>query len=176
MGPDFVAVHGYYHVYCVTAKFVLHSHNYSGKDFALIHRFQSLRLAHISMHKLHTLLLLAAIALLSGCTSLTPLVSKPPYSKITVNRPFSWGDGILTIKLNMPTGDYSPLFEDKGGYFYQAPQKLTGRDAWMPLMLDGGLYLERNVTRPEMIYFVQAQQGVPGKINIGNRADVTLHP
>ena len=122
------------------------------------------------------ILSLLCCALLTGCASITPLTSKPPYSTITVNRPFSWGDGILTIRVNMPAGTYTPLYEDEGGYYYQAPQKATGRDTGMPLLLDGGLYLERNHDRPEKIYIIRNNLGVPTKVNIGNRADVTMRP
>ncbi len=121
-----------------------------------------------------SLLLVALCAFLSACTSITPLRSTPPYKKIVVNRPFSWGDGILTIRVDMPVGDYTPLYEDDDGYFYQAPQKATGRDTGMPLLLDGGLFLERATPRAQKIYIIRNGRGVPTKINIGNRADVTL--
>jgi len=87
-------------------------------------------------------------ALFSSCASISPVTSKPPYGKIVVNRPFTWGDGVLTIKVNMPAGTYLPQFEDKEGYFYQAPQKITGRDTFYPLLVDGGLYLKRGPTNP----------------------------
>ncbi len=117
--------------------------------------------------------LILLCALLSACASITPLQSKPPYSKIAVNRPFSWGDGILTIRINMPSGTYTPLYEDEGGYYYQAPQKVTGRDTGMPLLIDGGLYLERNKLKPQKIYVIRNNAGVPAKVGIGDRADVT---
>jgi hypothetical protein len=120
------------------------------------------------------LLLLLLCVFLPACASITPLQSTPPYSKIAVNRPFSWGDGILTVRVDMPTGTYTPLYEDKGGYYYQAPQKITGRDTGMPLLLDGGLYLERNVSKPEKIYIIRSSYGVPLKIRIGDRADVSM--
>lgn len=112
---------------------------------------------------------------LSACSSITPLKTKPPYSKISVNRPFTWGDGILTVRADMPAGTYTPRYEDDEGYYYEAPQKVTGRDAWMSLMMDGGLYLERNRPRPEKIYFIRGSYGVPAKLRVGNRADLTLH-
>jgi hypothetical protein len=118
--------------------------------------------------------LLAMVALFSGCASISPISSKPPYRKIIVNHPFSWGDGVLTIKVNMPAGTYLPQFEDKDGYFYQAPQKVTGRDTFLPLLVDGGLYLKRGLTKPDTIYIIRAQTGSPGKMGIGNRADVTM--
>jgi len=123
------------------------------------------------------ILLILLCAFLPACASITPLKSKPPYRKICVNRPFSWGDGIiLTCRVDMPTGAYTPLYEDEGGYYYQAPQKITGRDSWMPLLLDGGLYLERNERKPKKIYIIRSDTGVPSKVSIGDRADVTMQP
>lgn len=125
--------------------------------------------------KLRHLWLLLLCAFLPACTSITPLKSKPPYSKITVNEPFKWGDGLLTIRLDMPAGDYTPRYEDEDGYYYEAPQKITGRDTFMPLLLDGGLYLEREKTRPERLYIIRSPYGIPAQVGIGDRAKVTLH-
>ncbi|HEV3147353.1 MAG TPA: hypothetical protein VGZ24_01770 [Chthoniobacterales bacterium] len=116
-----------------------------------------------------------AIALFfTSCSSITPISSKPPYSKIVVNHPFSWGDGVLTIKVNMPAGTYLPKFEDKEVYFYEAPQKITGRDTFLPLLVDGGLYLKRGLNKPDTIYIIRSQTGSPGKVGIGDRAAVTM--
>jgi hypothetical protein len=124
--------------------------------------------------KLSVLLILAAALFLQACTTITPLTTKPHYGKIIVNRPFSWGDGFLTIKLNMPAGTYIPMYEDKRGYYYQAPQKITGSDTFCPLLVDGGLYLERDLPKPDMIYIIRNNMGVPAKVNVGDRADVTM--
>ena len=118
--------------------------------------------------------LLTIALFLTSCASISPLSSRPPYSKIVVNHPFSWGDGVLTIKVNMPAGTYLPQFEDKEGYFYQAPQKVTGRDTFFPLLVDGGLYLKKGLTKPDTIYIIRSQTGSPAKVGIGNRADVTM--
>ena len=118
---------------------------------------------------------LVAVALLfTSCASISPISSRPPYSKIVVNRSFSWGDGVLTMKVNMPAGTYLPQFEDKEGYFYQAPQKVTGRDTFLALLVDGGLYLKKGLTKPDTIYIIRSQTGSPGKFGIGNRADVKM--
>ena len=122
--------------------------------------------------KLVPLLIIALF--LTSCASISPLSSRPPYSKIVVNHPFSWGDGVLTIKVNMPAGTYLPQFEDKEGYFYQAPQKVTGRDTFFPLLVDAGLYLKKGLTKPDTIYIIRSQTGSPAKVGIGNRADVTM--
>jgi hypothetical protein len=118
--------------------------------------------------------LLAVALLFAGCASISPVTSRPPYSKIVVNHPFSWGDGVVTIKVNMPAGTYTPQFEDKEGYFYQAPQKVTGRDTFFPLLVDGGLYLKRGLTKPDTIYIIRGPSGIPAKVNVGNRADVKM--
>jgi hypothetical protein len=118
--------------------------------------------------------LLTIAFLFTGCASISPVTSRPPYSKIVVNHPFSWGDGVLTIKVNMPAGTYLPKFEDKEGYFYEAPQKITGRDSFFPLLVDGGLYLKKGLNKPDMIYIIRSNYGIPGKVGIGNRADVTM--
>jgi hypothetical protein len=118
--------------------------------------------------------LLAVALLFAGCASISPVTSRPPYSKIVVNHPFSWGDGVVTIKVNMPAGTYTPQFEDKEGYFYQAPQKVTGRDTFFPLLVDGGLYLKRGLTKPDTIYIIRGTSGIPAKVNVGNRADVKM--
>src|SRR5437763_10321847 len=118
--------------------------------------------------------LLAITFLFAGCASISALSSKPPYSKIVLNHPFTWGDGVLTIKVDMPAGIYLPKFEDKEGYFYEAPQKVTGRDTFFPLLVDGGLYLKKGLTKPDTIYIIRSQTGSPAKVGIGNRADVTM--
>lgn len=120
-----------------------------------------------------SLLVLAAVSgLLPACTTLTPLKSTPPYGKIVVNRPFSRGNAMY--RMNLPAGIYTPLFEDDHGYFYQAPQKLTGNDAWIPLMVDGGLYFARERPRPQKIYYIRGQSGSPIKLSISEEPDLTL--
>jgi len=122
-----------------------------------------------------TAVVLLAVGLsFTGCASINPISSRAPYSKIIVKHPFSWGDGVLTVKVNMPAGTYLPKFEDKEGYFYEAPQKVTGRDTFFPLLVDGGLYLKRGMTKPDTIYFIRGQTNSPAKVGIGNRADVTM--
>jgi hypothetical protein len=129
----------------------------------------------MNLSRLLKLVPLLAIALLfASCSSINPISSKPPYSKIVVNHPFSWGDGVLTMKVNMPAGTYLPKFEDKEGYFYEAPQKVTGRDTFFPLLVDGGLYLKRGLNKPDTIYFIRGQTSSPAKVGVGDRAAVTM--
>lgn len=120
-----------------------------------------------------TLALLCAC--FSACSSITRVKSKPPYSSITVNRPFSWSDGAFGTRADMPAGTYTPRYEDKEGYYYQAPEKITGRDGWVPLLLDGGLYFERDLSSPEKIYLTRGD-AKPAKASLRERPDLTLNP
>lgn len=128
------------------------------------------------MNSLRILLTLALVCLATSCASIRPLSTKPPYSAITVNKPFSWGDGVILIKVEMPAGEYKPLYEDDKGYYYQAPQKITGRDSFWPLLMDGGLFLKRNLLKPDQLYIIRNQSSIPTRVNIGDRADLTLKP
>ncbi|MBV6500520.1 MAG: hypothetical protein CJBNEKGG_03001 [Prosthecobacter sp.] len=126
------------------------------------------------MKAVRLFLTLLIALLVASCSSIRPLSSKPPYSSIKVNKPFTWGDGVILIKVEMPSGEYKPLYEDDKGYYYQAPQKITGRDSFWPLLMDGGLFLKRNLAKPDQIYIIRNQYGIPTRINIGDRADVSL--
>lgn len=128
------------------------------------------------MKNLRVALFLFVACFLASCSNIRPLSSKPPYSLITVNKPFTWGDGVILIKVEMPAGEYKPLYEDDKGYYYQAPQKVTGRDSFWPLLMDGGLFLKRNMTKPDQLYIIRNQYGIPTRVNIGDRADVTTKP
>jgi hypothetical protein len=122
--------------------------------------------------KTRLLTVLAVCILCTACQSISPLKSKPPYKDIVVNRPFSVGN--IAFKINLPVGVYTPQFEDEDGYYYQAPQKLSGHDAWRPLIVDGGIYLERDVIRPEKIYYIEGDQGTPIKPTIWDQPDLKL--
>ncbi len=74
----------------------------------------------------------------------------------------------------MPAGDYIPKYEDNNGYFYEAPQKITGKDTFLPLLVDGGLYFEKGRTAPTKLYMIRNNYGVPTKLNIGDKAKITL--
>lgn len=126
--------------------------------------------------KIAPLPLILLCSLLSACSSLAPLHSKPPYSKIVVNHPFRNGDGILETRIDLPAGTYTPLYEDDDGYFYQAPQKLTGRMGFRTLLVDGGLYLEKDKAQPEKLWFVDNLNGTPRTMGFGKRGDFTLQP
>ena len=127
------------------------------------------------MKILSKLTILCFCALFVSCVpSLHPLSSEPPAKSIRVNKPFSVGDGFLVTKLNLPEGIYKPLYEDKNGYYYQAPQRITGRDSFLPLLIEGGLYFEKNRVKPEKIYGVANNYGIPTKFLAKDKGDYTL--
>ncbi len=118
--------------------------------------------------------LLGLCVLLVSCSSgLKPLSSTPPAKKLRVEEPFKWGN-FLTIKLDMPAGEYTPKYEDEEGYFYEAPQKITGSDTFLPLLLDGGLYFEKGLSAPAKLYMIRNNYGIPTKLMIGDKAKITL--
>src|ERR1035437_4662548 len=64
--------------------------------------------------------------LLTGCTSLQPISSKPPESAIELKAPAKFPGFLYTV--TFPAGVYRPLYEDSDGYYYQAPAKVIGHD------------------------------------------------
>ena len=42
------------------------------------------------------------------------------------------------------------------------------------LLVDGGLYLKKGTNKPDTIYIIRNQYGIPAKVNVGSRADVTM--
>jgi hypothetical protein len=94
--------------------------------------------------------------LLTGCTSLRPISSKPPESAIVLKTPAKYPGFLYTV--TFPAGEYRPLYEDSGGYYYQAPSKVIGHDI-MSYMLDGGLYVERTTNEPTKWYVIDPQNG-----------------
>src|SRR5436190_5502484 len=94
--------------------------------------------------------------LLTGCTSLRPISSKPPVSAIVLKTPAKFPGFLYTV--TFPAGEYRPLYEDSGGYYYQAPAKIIGHDI-MSYMLDGGLYVERTTNEPTKWYVIDPQYG-----------------
>jgi hypothetical protein len=94
--------------------------------------------------------------LLTGCTSLEPISSKPPESAIVLKTSAKFTGILYTV--TFPPGEYRPLYEDSGGYYYQAPAKVIGHDI-MSYMLDGGLYVERTTNEPTQWYIINPQNG-----------------
>jgi hypothetical protein len=87
------------------------------------------------------LLLLASLAILAftSCTTLQPIHSKPPFAKIILPNGFD-GDGFM-FHLNMPAGEYLPVYEDGNAYYYQAPSKISIRTIATEYQ-DGGVYIQ----------------------------------
>jgi hypothetical protein len=110
----------------------------------------------------------------TGCASIHPVKSAPPAKSVTVLEPFEWGDGILTVFYEFPAGEYTPMYEDEGGYFYQAPRKVTGRDTFFALMKDGGLYWSKKKNKPDEVY-VLSDRGIPTTVGIGDRAKLKIN-
>lgn len=109
-----------------------------------------------------------------GCASVLPVKSKPPAKSVTVLEPFEWGDGIVTIFYEYPAGEYRPMYEDEDGFFYQAPCRISGRDTFMPLLKEGGLYWKKKDPKPMHVYII-SEHGVPSMIGIGNRAKLKIN-
>ena len=87
------------------------------------------------------LLRLAGLATLAftSCTTLEPIHSKPPLSKIILPKPFD-GDGFM-FHLNMPAGEYLPVYEEGTNYYYQAPSQISIRTIATEYR-DGGFFVE----------------------------------
>jgi hypothetical protein len=50
-----------------------------------------------------------------------------------------------------PAGKYRPLYEDRGGYYFEAPTKVLVDDVAV-FAYDGGLYVARGATAPTHWY------------------------
>jgi len=104
-----------------------------------------------------TIITLGLVSLLiTGCANLRPLSSKPPESAIVLKSPAKFPGFLYTV--TFPAGEYHPLYEDDGGYYYQAPAKVIGHDI-LTYMLDGGLYVERTNSEPTKWYVIDPQNG-----------------
>jgi hypothetical protein len=94
--------------------------------------------------------------LAAGCSSLPlkssppkPISSKPPESAIVLSEPVTVNDkGAENV---FPPGKYRPLYEDRGGYYFEAPTKVLVNDL-ASFGYDGGLYVARGSTEPTRWY------------------------
>jgi|SRR5665647_764467 len=111
--------------------------------------------------------------LITGCTSLRPLSSKPPESAIVLKSPAKFPGFLYTV--TFPAGEYRPLYEDDGGYYYQAPAKVIGHDI-ISYMFDGGLYVERAANEPTQWYIIDPQNGQKTMGHCKTLPDHTLIP
>ncbi|HEY3899343.1 MAG TPA: hypothetical protein VGM54_12050 [Chthoniobacter sp.] len=87
-----------------------------------------------------------------GCATMRPLSSKPPKPRIILPAPVSAHDGLA--KVNLPAGEYHPLYEDARFFYYQAPSKLVV-NGFFSKMFDGGVYVKRNGTALRGWYYVR---------------------
>jgi len=91
-------------------------------------------------------------SLLSGCSSLKHLASKPPATVITLKAP-------LTIKYTLggdtilPAGDYRATLEDAKGYYYATPGKVISNST-VGWQYEGGLYMPRGAAAPTHYYII----------------------
>src|ERR1700744_3810612 len=95
----------------------------------------------MTIHRLISPLFFVPLFILSlaGCVGMRPLHSTPPFKKIVLATPFD-GDGFM-FHLNMPAGDYLPVYEEGTAYFYQAPGQLAIRTIATDYV-DGGFYID----------------------------------
>jgi hypothetical protein len=95
---------------------------------------------------------MSVVLLAAGCSSMRPIASSPPVPRIVMAEPFTASQGYKTLAF--PAGEYSPVYEDNGGYYYQAPVKIVRKGAMMSDMCDGGLYVKRGDNQPKRYYLV----------------------
>ena len=112
---------------------------------------------------------------LVGCANIVPISSPPPYSKIEVESSFSFGkSNIFLITLNLPKGVYLPIYEDEDGFYYEAPHKLTGNDGGIGLLIDGGIYLDKDKKEPNKIYIIRGGFGSPSILTMDEKPSLKL--
>ncbi len=99
-------------------------------------------------------MLLMAVFALSGCSSMRPLASSPPVPQIVMSEPFNVAMGYKSV--GFPMGEYRPVYEDKGGYYYQAPTKVVRTGVFMSEMRDGGLYIKRSNDTATKFYIIES--------------------
>jgi hypothetical protein len=110
-----------------------------------------------SSRKAFVVVALSVVA--AGCSSLRsnqslrPISSKPPESAIVLNEPTVVSEsGTITT---FPPGKYRPVYEDRSGYYYQAPTKVIV-DEVAVFGYEGGLYVARGETEPSRWYVIRA--------------------
>jgi hypothetical protein len=93
----------------------------------------------------------AACSSLRSNQSLRPISSKPPESAIVLSAPAVVSEsGTVTT---FPAGEYRPVYEDRGGYYFQAPTKVLV-DEVAVFAREGGLYVARGDTEPAHWYVI----------------------
>ncbi len=109
----------------------------------------------------------AALAFV-GCSSLRPIASKPPASAIVFSQPVTVRR--IFLKATFPSGEYRPLFEDNGGFYFQSPTKVVANDLGGS-MYDGGIYVKRGSNDPTHWYLIVHH----GEMTMGRFGSVPPH-
>ena len=106
--------------------------------------------------------------LLAGCSSLRPIASKPPASAIVLSEPVTVRR--IFLRATFPSGEYRPLFEDNGGFYFQSPTKVVANDHGGS-MYDGGIYVIRGSNEPTHWYLIVHH----GEMSMGRFGSVPPH-
>jgi|SRR5689334_14478141 hypothetical protein len=85
-------------------------------------------------------------------SSFGPISSKPPASAIILTAPVTVGDQTATD--TFPAGKYRPRYQDRGGYFFEAPTKVLVDDVAV-FAYEGGIYVEKGATEPTRWYVIR---------------------
>ena len=110
--------------------------------------------------------ILLVVLLGTGCSSLWqgpsvhPISSKPPESAIVLSAPVTVRDQSATD--TFPAGKYRPLYEDRGGYYFEAPTKVVVDDVAV-FAHEGGFYVARGATEPTRWYVTRPNGKTMGR-------------
>jgi hypothetical protein len=111
--------------------------------------------------------------LLNSCRNIRSLNSKPPHPSIRVSKPFVSYQ--IWDRVEFPAGEYKPIYEDRWGYYYQAPRKLAAnRLFYTPLLLDGGFYVYRAHRKEDVDAYTLSPEGRPYTFTVGNKPEISL--
>jgi hypothetical protein len=108
----------------------------------------------------HTLTIAVLCAALAGCShfqhgsssSFHAIDSDSSKPSIELTVPAVVSDQGATT--TFPAGKYKPVYEDEGGYYYEAPGKVILDDI-ATYAFDGGVYVKRGHTNPSRWYVIR---------------------
>ncbi|MFL6515191.1 MAG: hypothetical protein ACJ8M1_09235 [Chthoniobacterales bacterium] len=106
----------------------------------------------------HVLTIAALCTALAGCShfnhgsSFRAIASEPSAPLIELTVPATVSDEGATT--TFPAGKYKPVYEDEGGYYYEAPGKVLMDDI-ATYAFDGGVYVKRGHTNPTQWYVIR---------------------
>ena len=101
---------------------------------------------------LFVVLLAVSCSSLRQGSSFGPISSKPPASAILLTAPATVRDQTATD--TFPAGKYRPRYEDRGGYYFEAPTKILVDDVAV-FAYEGGIYVEKGATAPTRWYVIR---------------------